>query len=105
MQVGISKLGGYKMLAGDCLGVFSKVVLGQNNEWLTAGAASAVAAPWSSVAGPLDPHGRRYTWSLGNKTPCPLFVADAEIMARRRVEDSACLCFISRVLSAGLVAA
>jgi hypothetical protein len=38
--------GGYGMLAGDYSGVFSRV-LAQNNEWLTAGAASAVAAPLS----------------------------------------------------------
>jgi hypothetical protein len=96
MQVGISRLGGYEMLAGDCLGVFSKVVMGQNNEWLTAGAASAVAAPSSSVAGPLDPHGLGgpgLRWLaatmlgiLVTKPFRPIFVADTQtILSRRRL--------------------
>ena len=58
MQVGISKLGGYAMLAGDCSGVFSKVVLGQNNEWLTdCGRGFGCRCTLVLVAGPLDPHG------------------------------------------------
>ena len=96
MQVGISKLGGYAMLAGDCSGEFSQVVLGQNNEWLTdCGRGFGCRCTLVLVAGPLDPHGlgpptsalvgRDYPGVfLVTKLFRPIFVADTQTISRRR---------------------